>query len=156
MCRRNASEPSRGKGKTTRRGSTTNGERERETENNTLAAILTAPYANPGHPVCSIVVREPENRRATAALSLGLNCVSRVRALLLRTQVGFMFSHTYTPTQLHSCVTHTFSSPIELFVALFVLERLSSRFRVAVGEKLTATGGSVESVVRRIVDTVTH
>lgn len=32
---------------------------ERERENNTFAAILTASYANPGHPVCSTRVGEP-------------------------------------------------------------------------------------------------
>lgn len=143
VCQRNASEP-RGREKTTRRGSTTNGEREREkeTENNTLAAILTAPYANPGHPVCSIVVREPGNRRATAALSLGLNCVSRVRALLLRTQVDYMSSHMYTPhsyarmSRILSRVQPSCLSPCRLGTS-FVTIQSRSRSR----RKLTATGG---------------
>lgn len=82
--------PSRGKGKKTRRESTTNEER----ENNILAAILTAPYANPGHPVCSI--REPENRRHRRRSLLRLKLrLSRVRFASAHAS-QYMFSHTYT------------------------------------------------------------
>ena len=144
-----ANETSRGKGKTTRRGSTTNGERERErereteTENNTLAAILTAPYANLGHPVCSIVVREPENppchRRSLLRLKLRL---SRARFASAHASRLHVLSHVRAAQLPLVCHAYFLASD-RVVLSLcrlgtsFVTIQSQSRSR----RKLTATGG---------------
>lgn len=80
-------------GRSGKRATEARGADDRQTEkgNNTLAAILTAPYANPGHPVCSTRAGEQPaaRRRSLLRHKLRLSRAQKRSAHATR----YMFSH---------------------------------------------------------------